>query len=73
MVKQNEVVNVYNLSTEDWYFYTNITAEKAVFYAFQSSIGNSNTWDYDELFESHKEKLKYGQWHVFYGNFAARF
>ena len=81
-MKRRNVVNVCNMRTGVKYTYTDIAPDKAVFYAQQYSIGNHNTWDYDKLFETEKNKIdtrnysdtEYwnGSVHVFYGDFGAR-
>jgi hypothetical protein len=72
-MSKRSIVKVFNMETRTEYFYSDISPQKAVFYAYQFSIGNSNTWDFDEMFESQKHKLVYGKsgMTVFFGDFSA--
>tara|TARA_R100000306_G_C4277848_1_gene93487 strand:+ start:43 stop:267 length:225 start_codon:yes stop_codon:yes gene_type:complete len=73
-MKKRNVVRVFNMGTRTEYFYSDISPQKAVFYAQQYAIGNHNTWDFDQMFESEKHKLVYGKsgMTVFFGEFSAK-
>ena len=63
------MVTVLNLRTgQHQYFSSPITPRESVMAAYAQNIGDYNTWEYDNKYG---ERVEYGQYTVFCGDFAA--